>query len=112
MGQKEGILQGAPRPFLLCLTGFQENQGCMWSELEAVRGQTTPGSVEWNPESSSALGTGEHSPFKPWNPITEETESLSLCVLEYALPTFITNLENSGDTSFAFKGIFAQEDSF
>lgn len=100
-----------PRAFSLLLSA-----GGMWSELEAVRGQTTPGSVEWNPESSSALGsalgTGEQNPFKPWNPVTEETESLSLCVLEYALPTFITNLENSGDTSFAFKGIFAQEDSF
>ena len=49
-------------------------------ELEAVRGQTTPGPVEWNPESSNALGTGEHSPFKPCNPVTEKWKrKLRLC---------------------------------
>ena len=96
-----------PRAFALLLSA-----GGMWSELGAVAGQAAPGSAGWNPESSSALRIGEQNPFKPWNPATEEVESLSLCVLGYALPTVITNLENSGDTSFAFQGIFAQEDSF
>lgn len=81
------------------------------SELEATRGQTTPGSVEWNLNPARSGRWSEHSPFKPRNPITEKWKkklsSVGLWILEYALPTFITNLENSETLRLHLKECFA-----